>query len=421
MALFPRVNTVVAATKHVPSSQLGHQKNNFHQELISDRGECLKDLYAGKSQSYSYSLCAESSQYSSSHGGFCSGGQQSKYLASQTKPLPIKSVARRKEGVDHAYPLKQIFHHKGVSVPVVNTAQLRSSPYMEETPNSRPSSMNKRKPPAGTSQLAAVPKQSASHLYTREWAHILKLEADGWKLEEEIQKKKALLREKLRRTKELLRGIQREKQLLEAEERTEREVERTLQKTRRHLEEKTLRVAVRPGDGVFGGVQPAEATIPKPGTTLHCKELGMGKLKKEQLVDSNSKIQKCRPMEHLVSCSKLPQKCSLLPSALSDQDSGDHLSTEMLCVQAASAADQGGLGQCSFCGRRFVCTRLEKHMSICAKSQSSRRKAFDSSKARARGTELEQYQQWKSLERPQVTCSPFASLAPHLLLVFFPP
>ncbi|KFQ72362.1 Zinc finger C2HC domain-containing protein 1C, partial [Phaethon lepturus] len=82
-------------------------------------------------------------------------------------------------------------------------------------------------------------------------------------------------------------------------------------------------------------------------------------------------------------------------------DSGDHPSLEVLYVQAASAVEQGGLGQCSFCGRKFLCTRLEKHMSICGKSQSSKRKVFDSSRARARGTELEQYQRWKSSERPQ--------------------
>lgn len=90
-------------------------------------------------------------------------------------------------------------------------------------------------------------------------------------------------------------------------------MERTQQKTRRHLEEKTLRVAVRPGDWVFGGVQSAEAAIPKPGTTLHPKELGMGKLKKKQLGDSNSKIQNCIPMEHLVSCSKLPKNLVFHP------------------------------------------------------------------------------------------------------------
>ncbi|NWH48606.1 ZC21C protein, partial [Fregata magnificens] len=384
------------------------QKTNFQHELIPHKEEGLKDLYARKSRSYSYSLSAESSQHGSRHGAFCSAGLQSKYLTSQTKSLPAKSVARQKEGVDRAYPLKPIFHHKRVSVPAVNTAQLRSSPYMEEAPNSRPSSMSEGKPPAGRSHLAAVlspwtaivPKQSASHLYRRDLAYILKLEADGRNLEEEIRKKEALLREKLRRTKEELRRIQREKELVEAEERRDRVVEGTHeQKTARHTEEKTSRAAVRPGDdvGVFSGAQSAEATIP----TFHSQELAMGKLKKERLVASNSKIRDRIPMERLASCSELALRRSPSPSALSDRDSGDHPSAEVPYMQAASAVEQGGLGQCSFCGRKFLCTRLEKHTSICSKSQGSKRKVFDSSRARARGTELEQYQQWKSSEGPQ--------------------
>ncbi|XP_009807753.1 zinc finger C2HC domain-containing protein 1C [Gavia stellata] len=411
MALFPPVDSVVAATKLVPSFQLEHQKNNFQHELIPEKEKSLKDLYARKSRSHSYCLSAESSQHSSKHGGYCSAEMQSKYLTSQIKTLPAKSVARCKEGVDRAYPLKPIFHHKGVSIPAVNRGQLRSSPYMEEVPNSRPISKSKGKPPAGRSQLAAVlspctaePKQSASHLYRRELAYILKLEADGRNLEEEIRKKEALLREKLRRTKEELRRIQREKELVKVEERRDREAEKTHErKATRHPEEKTFRVAVRPGDagGNFSGAQSAEATIPKPGNTLCPQELAIGKLKKERLVASNSKIRDCIPMERLASCSQLALKHSPSPSALSDQDSGAHLSTEVLYMQAASALEQGGLGQCSFCGRKFLCTRLEKHVSICSKSQGSKREVFDSSRARARGTELEQYQQWKSSERPQ--------------------
>lgn len=423
MALFPPVDSVVAATKLVPSSQLEHQKNNFQHELIPDKEESLKDLCAQKSRSYLYALSEESSQRSSRHGSLCSAGLQSKYLTSQTKTLPAKSVARRKEGVDRAYPLKPIFHHKGMSVPVVNTAQLRSSPYMEEPPNSRPNPANKGKPPAGRSQLAAVlspwaamPKQSASHLHRRELAYILKLEADGRNLEEEIQKKEALLREKLRRTKEELRRIQREKELVEAEERRHSDAGRTHErKATRHTEEKTSQVGARPGDGA---AQSAEATVPQPGTTLHPQELAMGKLKKERLVASNSKIRDRVTMERLASCSELALKHSPSPSAL--RGSGDHSSAEVLYTQAASAAEQGGLGQCSFCGRKFLCTRLEKHTSICSKSQGTKRKVFDSSRARARGTELEQYQQWKSLERPQVTCGPFASLDPNLLLMLLP-
>ncbi|NXI90728.1 ZC21C protein, partial [Psophia crepitans] len=388
---------------------LEHQKNNLQHELIPDKEESLKDLYARKSQSCLYSLSTESSQHSCRHGGFCSAGLQDKCLTSQTKTLPAKSVARRKEGVDRAYPLKPIVHHKRVRVPVVNAAQLGSSPYMEEAPHSRPSSMSKGKPPAGRSQLTAVlspwtaePKQPASHLYRREMAYILKLEADRWNLEEEIRKKEALLREKLRRTKEELRRIQREKELVEAEERRGREAEMTHERkaARRH-EEKTFGVAARPGDWVFGGLWPADPTVPKPGTTLHPQELAMGKFKKERLVASNSKIRDRISMEHLASCSKLTLKHSPSPSALSDQDSGEHLPAEVLYIQADSAVEQGQLGQCTFCGRKFLCTRLEKHTSICGRSQGSKRKVFDSSKARARGTELERYQQWKSLEGPQ--------------------
>ncbi|KFO78233.1 Zinc finger C2HC domain-containing protein 1C, partial [Cuculus canorus] len=95
--------------------------------------------------------------------------------------------------------------------------------------------------------------------------------------------------------------------------------------------------------------------------------------------------------------------------------SDDHLSTEVLYLQAASAVEQGELGQCTFCGRNFLRIRLEKHASICCKSHGSKRKVFDSRKARAKGTILEEFQQWKISERPQVMHSPFASLNPHLL------
>ncbi|NXX53670.1 ZC21C protein, partial [Scopus umbretta] len=399
--------SAVAATKLVPSSQLEYQKNKFQRELIPDKEKSLKDIYAQKSQSYLYSLSAESSQCSSRHGDLCSAGLQSKYLSSQTKIPPAKPVARQKEGVDRAYPLKPIFHHKDVSLPVINTAQLGCSPYMEEAPNSRPSSLSKGKLPQLAAELSpwtAVPKQSASHLHRRESAYILKLEADGQNLEEEIQKKEALLREKLRRTKEKLRRIQREKELVEAEERRDREVERTHEgKAARHTEEKTARVAVMPGDDeeVFGGMQSAEATTPKPGTTLYPQELAMKKLKKERLVASNSKIHDRIPVEPLASCSELTLKRSPSPAALSDRDSSDHPSAEVLYMQATGAAEQGELGQCSFCGHKFLCSRLEKHTSICCMSHGSKRKVFDSSRARARGTALELYQQWNCSEEPQ--------------------
>ncbi|NXY30987.1 ZC21C protein, partial [Pomatorhinus ruficollis] len=395
---------------------LKHQKNNFQHGFILDKEESLKDLYAQKNQRYSYSMSAESTRNRPRHGGFWSGGLESKYLISQTCTLSAKSLGRHKEGVDRAYPLQPISHQKRARAPLLNNG---SSPYMQEAPNSRSSSISKGMVPAGRSQLAAVlcpwagePEQSAPQLYRRELAYILKLEADRRNIEEGIQKKKALLGEKLKRTEETLRRIQREKEHINIEERRESEVERTHeQKATRHPEEKIFRAADRPGVVIFSRAQSAGDTIPKPGTTLHPQDLPEGKLK-EWLVaakhnkTNNSKTQDNIPMEHLASDSKLAPKHNLSLSALSDKDSDDHPSAEMLYTQTTSAAEQEVFGQCSFCKRKFLCTRLEKHMSICAKNQDSKRKVFDSRKARARGTELEQYQQGKSSRSPQSKTPP---------------
>ncbi|NWI04563.1 ZC21C protein, partial [Tichodroma muraria] len=393
---------------------LKHQMNSFQHEFILDKEESLKDLYAQKNRRYSYSMSAESTQEKPRHGGFWSGGLESKYLSSQACTPSAKSLGKH-EGVDRAYPLQPISHHKSARAPLLNTGSL---PYVQEAPNSKSSSISKGMVPAGRSQLAAVlcpwtgePEPSAPHLYRRELPYILKLEADRRNLEEAIQKKKALLGEKLKRTEETLRRIQKEKELIEVEERRESEVQGTHeQKALRHPEEKTFRAADRLGIGIFGGAQSAEDTVPKPGTTLHPQKLAMGKLS-EWLVaakynKTNSKIQDNTPMEHLASCSKLAPKHSLSLSALSDQDSDDRPSADLLHMQAATAVEQEGFGQCSFCKRKFLCTRLEKHMSICGKNQDSKRKVFDSSKARARGTELEQYQKWKSSRSPQSKTPP---------------
>ncbi|NXU43741.1 ZC21C protein, partial [Drymodes brunneopygia] len=395
---------------------LKHQKSNFQHAFILDKEESLKDLCGQKNRRYSNFMSAESTQDRPRHGGFWSGGLESKYLIRRDCTPSTRSLDRPKKGVDRAYPLQPISYHKSASAPLLNTA---SSSYVQEAPNSRSSSISKGMVPAGRPQLAAAlcpwagePEPSAPHLHRRDLAYIQKLEADSWKLEEIIEKEKAILFKKLKRTEETLRRIQREKEHGKAEEKREREVERTHeQMATRHPEDKTFRPADRPGVGIFSGAQSAEDTIPKPGTTLHPQELAVGKLK-EGLVatkynkTNNSKIQDKIPMEHSASCSKLASKHSLSLSALSDQDSDDHPSAEMPYMQAASAVEQEEFGQCSFCKRKFLCTRLEKHMSICGKNQDSKRKVFDSSKARTRGTELEQYQQWKNSRSPQSKTPP---------------
>ncbi|KAJ8341574.1 hypothetical protein SKAU_G00338650 [Synaphobranchus kaupii] len=46
---------------------------------------------------------------------------------------------------------------------------------------------------------------------------------------------------------------------------------------------------------------------------------------------------------------------------------------------------------CKLCHRNFAADRLEKHRKVCEKVQYSKRKVFDSSKYRAKGTDLEEY------------------------------
>ena len=50
-----------------------------------------------------------------------------------------------------------------------------------------------------------------------------------------------------------------------------------------------------------------------------------------------------------------------------------------------------GLVGCSLCGRSFAPDRIEKHESICAKTKTKKRKVFDITKMRVKGTEAESF------------------------------
>ncbi|CAM4589921.1 unnamed protein product [Caretta caretta] len=421
LAVCPPVDSMVAAPslpltgqkRYHPralghQSQLEHLKNNFQQQLLRDKEEKLKDLCICKSRSYSCSLFSGSNQQDSGLEGFYSAGPHSRYLTSQTSTLPSKWAARRREGVDRSYPLKPVFHRKAESVPVVSTGPLRSSPPMAESPSNRSSSKKRGKLPAARAQPAVFPsplaaeqpKQSATHPSRAELGYIQRLEAAGQSLEEEIRRKEALLREKLRRTEEELRRIQREKQQVEVEERKEREGLRMQERKAAGLSGGNIfRATARPSEGDCDWEQSPEGAMPVPNNTHLPHVLGIERLKKGRLVASNSKIQEHMSLESMASCSKLVMKHSQgTPAAApSEQDPA----AELLHSQAPIGAEQGELGECGFCGRRFLHLRLEKHMYVCSKSQGSKRKVFDSSMARARGTELEQYQHWKGKNTTQ--------------------
>ncbi|XP_053330972.1 zinc finger C2HC domain-containing protein 1C [Spea bombifrons] len=75
--------------------------------------------------------------------------------------------------------------------------------------------------------------------------------------------------------------------------------------------------------------------------------------------------------------------------------SGRPEAEEIFSPPGGSDDPSGELVPCRMCGRRFLAPRLEKHAQVCEKMQNSKRKVFDSSKARAKGTELEQFLQTK--------------------------
>ena len=56
-----------------------------------------------------------------------------------------------------------------------------------------------------------------------------------------------------------------------------------------------------------------------------------------------------------------------------------------------SAGGKDGLISCSLCGRNFASDRIEKHEGICAKTKSKKRKVFDITKMRVKGTEAESF------------------------------
>nr|XP_027238120.1 translation initiation factor IF-2-like isoform X2 [Penaeus vannamei] len=87
---------------------------------------------------------------------------------------------------------------------------------------------------------------------------------------------------------------------------------------------------------------------------------------------------------------KLPPK----PKWQSDySDEGQAASQATTPRSKITASVPAGLAGCKICGRNFAPDRLEKHESICAKSQAKakKRKVFDPVKMRTKGTEAETY------------------------------
>lgn len=394
-------------------SSMGNLKNNFQQKLSSNKEPILDNVYphpkwdiCTKAQSYSYPLCVGTSQQDSGNesqevqgkGSYYSSGPQSWHPKANNQDfIPF---TRKRVGVDRAYPLKPVVHRKSRSS---GEASANAYPRPLEPREFSCSDFGWRSRAdssgAGTVPAAMHQDRPLAHLDRTGWMQIQRLEAAGESLEKEIRRKEILLREKLKKTQEELRRIQKEKG--QPEENENKELQRMILPRRRgkgnHINA-TYKPVFSPefwSEEAFSRDKREDETwgqSQENSSPCQFSDYGIQKLERERLVASNNKIrdQVSGPsMERFSQPSEVPSSASWG----STRDPG--LSRGPDDSGASSSTEEPELGECSHCGRKFLLLRLERHSNACSRMQGSKRKVFDSSRARAKGTELEQYLNWK--------------------------
>ncbi|XP_043929845.1 zinc finger C2HC domain-containing protein 1C [Protopterus annectens] len=312
---------------------------------------------------------------------------------------------------------------------------------------------NTKNPPPSPASSVQTKRSASNHGIMEQLWLQQQAEQEEKNLEMEIRRKEAILKEKLRRTEAELRWIQREREQANRDDRKERERKGKRGKAAEKEQEATLKREtmhapsqdnffdyrgyednqdVRNGGGARGNASrrnASECYSSMSNTSSYVCEynthVAVGKVRKETLLASNNKIRE-RESSHSIKATekmwKLEESGSSFsstrtqPSPFSypnsdvrrDESSSQrsHKSVIQEFAEASSDDDDGykdkeefpdqdflssALAQCSFCGRKFVVDRLERHMKICNKAQNSKRKVFDSSTARAKGTDLEKY------------------------------
>ncbi|XP_072481111.1 zinc finger C2HC domain-containing protein 1C isoform X2 [Notamacropus eugenii] len=402
-------------------SRLEHLKNNFQQKLLRDKEEKLENIFTHnqqntftKAHSYPSSHSVESSQQDSRNnqqgpgsGDFYSVGVHMRHTKTdnQENTMPF---TKKRAGVDRAYPLKPVFHRKSLSATHIKTDchNLFQKPSeSEEVTPSHFSSRNRGGSSSVKMLLAPLPvvqpKKFLLNPGRTELMQIQKLEAASESLEEEIRRKETLLREKLKKTEEELRRIQKEKELVEEEEK--KELQRKTFPRRRgtgsssSISKLIFSPEFRPEE-VFNSHSRGDETWEKcqenSSPSSVCSQFfnhGVQRLKKERLGASNNKIRDKISVSSPESFSQHQED-----PGISLPKSPNYSSSQVsVTLGSSSSIEEPELGECSYCGRKFLLLRLEKHTNVCSKIQGSKRKVFDSYKARAKGTELEQYLAWK--------------------------
>ncbi|XP_036287011.1 zinc finger C2HC domain-containing protein 1C isoform X1 [Pipistrellus kuhlii] len=389
----------------------GHLRDNSQEKLLSNQELTLSHLYTHntrnpgeKAGSSFYPHRAGLSQQdpkshlqSQAKDLFYSSGPQARYpKASNHEFIPF---TKKRVGVDRAYPLKPVFHRKSHSTGETGLDGDQHvsprPPVPREFPYSGFGLRNWASSSVVGTVVAGQEERPVANPTRTEWMQIQRLEAAGENWEEEIRRKETLLREKLKKTEEELRRIQKEKEQSEDNER--REFQR-LALSRRRLKgysSTPYRPVFSPEYGsqeVFSGEDETWGGSQENCSPFHFSGYGLQKLKRERLVASNHKT---RGQASGQVKEKFSQPTEAPGGVWPVSTSNANLSRAPHSAGSSRSTEEPELGKCSHCGRKFLLLRLERHSNVCSRMQGSKRKVFDSSRARAKGTELEQYLNWK--------------------------
>ncbi|XP_041132844.1 zinc finger C2HC domain-containing protein 1C-like [Polyodon spathula] len=274
---------------------------------------------------------------------------------------------------------------------------------------------------------------------------------EEWYLQEEIRKREALLREKLRRTEEALKRIQREKELGEERKQREKQGQRGRAQVKYRSAYSTGDESSSSSDNALRGpyiVSEGSDDEERMINTRRKIQVNQRKAKNtahvSYPVENNSHM---RPHSHSnesrseklkrVSSNYILREINESPNHYSTyvKQQGKHLIEENVSYHNMSVPETSfanhiehfkeepptenadlatnssrhsnlyeeqqnedgkhdanfQLVVCISCNRKFAADRLERHSKICEKVQNSTRKVFDSTKHRAKGTDLEQY------------------------------
>ncbi|XP_005343423.1 zinc finger C2HC domain-containing protein 1C [Microtus ochrogaster] len=387
-------------------SSMGHLRNNFQQKFWNntepepEEGVSThpKGNMCTKARRHSCPQSARISQQSSASnpqgqgkGSFSLSSPQPRYpKANDQDFIPFR---KKRVGVDRAYPLKPMAHRKSHSTGEVGTdGDQNAYPRLPNSSELSDSNFGLRSW-LNSSLFASVQAEKVmADLHRTEWTQIRRLEAAGETLEMEIRRKESLLREKLKKTEEGLRRIQKEKK--RAQEHEDRELLRTTLSAGRVRDRNSNATQTPSLSPEFsseefsrdrGEGQPCE-WAQKTCSPLQFSDYEIQRLKRERLMASNNKVRDSGPP-----ADEFLKPSEELGSAL--QASSPSASPSSL--GSGSSTEEPELSKCSHCGRSFLSLRLQRHSTVCGRMQGSKRKVFDSSRARAKGTELEQYLNWK--------------------------